>query len=52
MVLEGYYLGFTKVFLGCHKDVIRVFKWSEMQECHIRSDMSRVTSHEWHVMRD
>ena len=45
-------LGRHKGVFGCHKDVTRVFKWSEMQECHIRSDMSRVTSHEWHVMRD
>ena len=33
-----------KVFLGCHKDVTWVFQWSDMQECNIRSDMSRVTS--------
>ena len=27
-------LRFTKVFLGCHKDVTWVFQWSDMQECH------------------
>ena len=31
-----------KVFLGCHKVVTHIFQWSDMQECHIRSDISRV----------
>ena len=33
----------TEVFLGCHKVIARLFQWSDMQECHIRSDMSIVT---------
>ena len=31
-----------KVFIGCHKVVICIFQWNDMQECHIRSDISRV----------
>ena len=46
MVLQECYLGVTKVFLGCHKVVTRVFQWSGMQEFHIRSDMSRLTIQE------
>ena len=41
-VLKQCYLGVTEVFLGCHKVVTRVFQWSDMQECHIRSEISRV----------
>ena len=31
-----------KVFLGCQKVVTLIFQWIDMQECHIRSDISRV----------
>ena len=46
------YLGITKVFLGCHKDVTQVHQWSDMQECHIRSDMSRATSKDLQVQSE
>ena len=56
-VLQECYLRVTKVFLGCHKVGARLFQWSDMQGCHIRSDMSivtksdksRLTSQELHV---
>jgi len=31
-----------KVLLGFHKVVKRIFQWSDKQECHRRSDISRV----------
>ena len=37
------------MFLGHQKVVTRVFQWSDMSKCHIRNDMSRVTSQELHV---
>ena len=49
IMLQLCYMGVTwasKVFLGCNQDVTWVFQWSDMQVCHIRSDMSRVTSQE------
>ena len=48
MLQEGY-LCVTKVFLGHQKVVTRVFQWSDMKKCHIRNDMSRVTSQELQV---
>ena len=56
-VLQDCYLRVTKVFLGCHKVAARLFQWSNIQECHMRRDMSivtksdksRVTSQELHV---
>ena len=55
MKLKGCYLGITKVFFGCHKDVTQVLQWSDMQECHIRKRVKiqerqdRVTSQELQV---
>ena len=37
------YLSVTKVFYGRHNVVTLLFQWCDMQECHIRSDMSIVT---------
>ena len=48
MLQEGY-LCVTKVFLEHQKVVTRVFQWSDMLKCHIRNDMSRVTSQELQV---
>ena len=48
-MLQEDYLCVTKVFLGHQKVVTRVFQWSDMLKCHIRNDMSRVTSQELQV---
>ena len=48
-MLQKGYLCVTKVFLGHQKVVTRVFQWSDMSKCHIRNDMSRVTSQELQV---
>ena len=48
-MLQKGYLYVTKVFLGHQKVVTRVFQWSDMLKCHIRNDMSRVTSQELQV---
>ena len=46
-VFQGCYKSVTwvsqKVFLGCQNVLTLIFQWVDMQECHIRSDMSRVT---------
>ena len=42
-VLQECYLSVTKVFYGRYNVVTLLFQWCDMQECHIRSDMSIVT---------
>ena len=43
-VLQECYLSVKKVFYGCYNVVTLLFQWCDMQECHIRSDMSIVTT--------